>query len=179
MAKYQIGDKSKAICDKDGLVSTTLAERDINFKQAIVKCDVFTCDVCGEVVSTPAQSTEAIKFAFQEERERIDLAKVTLPMSEGPSWRGTIEEIAADMAKEWDRRELEVKTDIFASGKYITKSSIDEYLASERLKKALESETITLPYKMNRKERRAYLKATGDTLIAMQKELANEINKKE
>ena len=43
---------------------------------------------------------EAIKFAFQKERERIDLAKVTLPMSECPSWRGTIEEIYEELESE-------------------------------------------------------------------------------
>jgi hypothetical protein len=63
------GEKGSAICEADGLVSTTFAYRDVPFsdgsgvaKQILVG----VCDRCGEVVAIPPQSTPAIKAAREK-----------------------------------------------------------------------------------------------------------------
>lgn len=192
MKKYKIGDKSKAICDNDGLVSTTLAVRDINFKQVIVTTEVFICDMCGEVVSTPAQSTESIKFAFQEERERIDLAKVTLPMSEGPSWHGTIEEI--NEAMEHDDNEFSGSLSLPKGCVHFIDPSAtaptfhiegftgsDEYACWVEVRKKYapknDEYTISFDEHVKQEEDVDSIPPSCDTLIAMQKTLSD--NKKE
>lgn len=71
---FQVGDKSNAICSRCGeLVSTTFVLRDVPFSDGSGSAKgllVAVCDVCGEVVATPAQSTPAIREARQEEQGR-------------------------------------------------------------------------------------------------------------
>lgn len=72
MKLYVAGDKSKALCDVDGLVGTTFAYRDVPFDDGSgVVHDILVgvCDECGKVVSIPPQSTPAIKAA----RDRSDV----------------------------------------------------------------------------------------------------------
>lgn len=60
------GDKSKALCEKCGLVSTTFDYRDVPFSDGSgVASDILVaeCDVCHRVVAIPAQSTPAIRGA--------------------------------------------------------------------------------------------------------------------
>jgi hypothetical protein len=69
MKLYIQGDKSKAICQDCGLVTTTFDYRNLEIKETskIVKnILVGVCDCCGRTVSTPAQSTPEIK----KEREK-------------------------------------------------------------------------------------------------------------
>jgi hypothetical protein len=59
------GDKGKGICHKCGLVETTFRYRDVLLKKSkkiIPNILVGVCDNCGDTISTPAQSTEAIKM---------------------------------------------------------------------------------------------------------------------
>ncbi len=66
---FQEGDKSKAICSHcSQLVGTTFVRRDVPFSdgKALAKdILVAVCDVCDEIVATPAQSTPAIREARQ------------------------------------------------------------------------------------------------------------------
>lgn len=65
MKLLKVGDKSKAICyDCGELVHTTYKRRDVAFSDGNgVAKDILAgvCDQCDRVVSTPAQSTPAIK----------------------------------------------------------------------------------------------------------------------
>ncbi|ATQ75544.1 hypothetical protein CR152_14205 [Massilia violaceinigra] len=65
MKLLNVGDKSKAICyDCNELVHTTYKRRDVPFSDGVgVAKDILAgvCDICDRVVSTPAQSTPAIK----------------------------------------------------------------------------------------------------------------------
>ncbi len=66
MKLHYPGEKSRAVCETDGLASTTFAYRDVPFsdRSGVVKqVLVGVCDRCGEVVSIPPQSTPAIKGA--------------------------------------------------------------------------------------------------------------------
>lgn len=73
---FQEGDKSKAICADCGkLVSTTFVRRDVAFsdgKGLAKDILVGVCDRCDAVVSTPAQSTPAIREARQREVKPIE-----------------------------------------------------------------------------------------------------------
>lgn len=69
MMNYVVGDKSKAICEKDGVVHTTFEVRDLPFDDGsgIVRdILVSVCDECGEVVAIPSQSTPEIKSQRDE-----------------------------------------------------------------------------------------------------------------
>ncbi|MFB9244528.1 hypothetical protein IV454_01305 [Massilia antarctica] len=65
MKLLNVGDKSKAICyNCQELVSTTYRRRDVPFSDGVgLAKDILAgvCDLCDRVVSTPAQSTPAIK----------------------------------------------------------------------------------------------------------------------
>ncbi|MCX7362493.1 MAG: hypothetical protein NTV97_11615 [Alphaproteobacteria bacterium] len=64
MKLYLAGEKSVAICDADGRVSTTFKYRDVPFSDSSGTAKqilVGVCDRCGKVVSIPPQSTPAIK----------------------------------------------------------------------------------------------------------------------
>ena len=69
MKFYIQGDKSRALCEQCGLVGTTFLYRDIFLEQSrrtVKDVLVGVCDQCSCIVSTPAQSTPAIR----EEREK-------------------------------------------------------------------------------------------------------------
>lgn len=69
MKIYQEGDKSRAICDADGLVTTTFAVRTVPFRDGSGSVEdilVAVCDVCGAVVATPPQSTPSIQAAHDK-----------------------------------------------------------------------------------------------------------------
>jgi len=73
---FQEGDKSKAICSHCAeLVGTTFVRRDVPFsdgKGSAKDILVAVCDVCHEVVATPAQSTPAIREARQREVKSLE-----------------------------------------------------------------------------------------------------------
>lgn len=66
-APFHEGDKSKAICSHCGkLVGTTFVRRDVPLSdgnRVAKNILVAVCDVCGEVVATPPESTAAIRMA--------------------------------------------------------------------------------------------------------------------
>ncbi|QCG95161.1 hypothetical protein E6C67_14765 [Azospirillum sp. TSA2s] len=75
MKIYREGDKSKAVCERDGLTTTTFALRDVPFddgKGVAPNILVAVCDKCGEVVATPPQSTPAIKAAYDRASVSIE-----------------------------------------------------------------------------------------------------------
>jgi hypothetical protein len=66
MKLFVKGDKSKALCEKCGLVPTTFDYRNVPFSDGSgVARDILVaeCDACGQVVEIPAQSTPAIRGA--------------------------------------------------------------------------------------------------------------------
>ena len=73
---FQEGDKSKAICSHCGEpVSSTFVRRDVPFsdgKSLARDILVAVCDVCDEVVATPAQSTPAIREARQRDVKSLE-----------------------------------------------------------------------------------------------------------
>lgn len=76
MKMYFQGEKSRAICPHCGLVSTTFEYRDVfleKTKKTVKSILVGVCDKCGQVVSTPAQSTPAIKEAREGATESIEV----------------------------------------------------------------------------------------------------------
>lgn len=75
MKIYFSGDKSKAICPCCGLVDTTFKYRDVfltETKKTVEKILVGVCDKCNQTVSTPAQSTPAIKAVREAATESIE-----------------------------------------------------------------------------------------------------------
>lgn len=73
---YMEGDKSRAICSHCGkLVGTTFVRRDVPFSDGRgVAKDILVavCDICDEVVATPAQSTPAIREARQRDVKSLE-----------------------------------------------------------------------------------------------------------
>jgi len=66
MKLYLEGQKSKAMCETDGVVSTTFRYRDVPFSEGpgVAKGILAgVCDQCCRVVSIPAQSTPAVRRA--------------------------------------------------------------------------------------------------------------------
>lgn len=75
MKVYFPGDKSKAMCACCGLVDTTFLYRDVLLKESqrtVKNILVGVCDQCGATVSTPAQSTPAIKEVRESASESIE-----------------------------------------------------------------------------------------------------------
>lgn len=69
MKIYHEADKSRAMCENDGLVTTTFAYRDVPFRDGsgIVKdILVAVCDKCGDVVAIPPQSSLAIRASREK-----------------------------------------------------------------------------------------------------------------
>ncbi|ALM83232.1 hypothetical protein [Bordetella sp. N] len=68
--KFLQGDKSAGICAQcKAIVATTYRRRDVPFASGIgMVRDILVaiCDICGSVVSTPSQSTPAIKAAYKK-----------------------------------------------------------------------------------------------------------------
>lgn len=71
MKIYNPGDSGKALCEADGLVTTTFRIRDVPLSDgsAVVKqILVGVCDQCGKVLSIPPQSVSAIWMVRQRDR---------------------------------------------------------------------------------------------------------------
>lgn len=76
MKFYKENDKSKAICNKCGLVNTTFKIRDVPFstKNGCARGILAgVCDKCGEVVSVPQQSAPRIKEYMQTSKKSIEV----------------------------------------------------------------------------------------------------------
>ncbi len=75
MKVYFAGDKSKAVCPSCGLVETVFQYRDVDLEashKTVKNILVGVCTHCGLTVSTPAQSTPAIKAAREAATESIE-----------------------------------------------------------------------------------------------------------
>ena len=67
MAFLQENDKSRAVCEYCGLVSTTFLHRLVTMGNAgAIHVLAGVCDNCARVVSIPAQSTPEIKMALTQ-----------------------------------------------------------------------------------------------------------------
>lgn len=76
MKLYVESEKGRAICHRDGLVTTTFQYRDVPFSDGsgiVTDVLVALCDVCGDLVAIPPQSTPAIKA----EREKANVSVET------------------------------------------------------------------------------------------------------
>lgn len=81
MTHMKEGDKSRAICDDDGLVETTMQYRNVPFDDGTRIVDnilVGVCDNCNEVVSIPQQSVDSISKCRLREYPHITDAHVLL-----------------------------------------------------------------------------------------------------
>jgi len=80
MKVFLEGDKGKAICERcAAVVPTTFVRRDVPFSDGSgVAKNILAaaCDVCGDVVAIPAQSTPAIRRA---RKEALDSLEASLP----------------------------------------------------------------------------------------------------
>lgn len=75
MKIYFPGDRGKAVCACCGLVETSFQYRDVLLKQSqrtVKNILVGVCDQCGATVSTPAQSTPAIRETRENASESIE-----------------------------------------------------------------------------------------------------------
>lgn len=73
MKLFQSGDQTRVMCENDGLADATFAYRDLPLNdEGDVAKDVLVavCNVCGEIVAVPPQSTPAIRQA----REKADIS---------------------------------------------------------------------------------------------------------
>jgi hypothetical protein len=69
------GHKEQAICQRDGLSGITYERRDVPFSDGHgLARDILVgvCDVCGEIVAIPPQSTTAIRAAREVATEAIE-----------------------------------------------------------------------------------------------------------
>ncbi|MCF8470234.1 MAG: hypothetical protein K9G30_05575 [Parvibaculum sp.] len=92
MKLHMPGEKGKAICEGDGLVSTTFRYRDVPFSDGsgvARKILVGVCDRCGKVVSIPPQSTPSIRAARRNAQVSIEavLPAVYLDALDLACWR--------------------------------------------------------------------------------------------
>lgn len=75
MKIYFPGDRGKAVCACCGLVDTSFQYRDVLLKESqrtVRNILVGVCDQCGATVSTPAQSTPAIRETRENASESIE-----------------------------------------------------------------------------------------------------------
>ncbi|HYI71205.1 MAG TPA: hypothetical protein VEX87_15730 [Skermanella sp.] len=76
MKIYLEADKGRAMCENDGLVTTTFTIRDVSFRDGsglVSNILVAVCDDCGEVVAIPPQSSLEIKAALEKAAVLVDL----------------------------------------------------------------------------------------------------------
>ena len=68
MRRFEVGDKSWAICERcEEVVSTTMELRDVPFDDLSGEASQVIagiCDICHEVVAIPAQATAEIAEAY-------------------------------------------------------------------------------------------------------------------
>ena len=75
MKIYREADKGRAMCENDGLVTTTFAFRDVPFRDGSGTVNdilVAVCDKCGEVVAVPPQAMPAIKAVREKSAFQVD-----------------------------------------------------------------------------------------------------------
>jgi hypothetical protein len=75
MKNYREADKGRAMCENDGLVTTTFAFRDVPFRDGSGTVNgilVAVCDKCGEVVAVPPQAMPAIKAVREKSAFQVD-----------------------------------------------------------------------------------------------------------
>lgn len=81
MKFYMPGDRKRALCHRDGRVMTTFVYQDVPFRDGhgiARNVLVGACDVCGDAILIPAQSTPAIAAA----RKRVEHSlEVNIPAS--------------------------------------------------------------------------------------------------
>jgi hypothetical protein len=122
MKLHYPGEKSRAVCGTDGLVSTTFAYRDVPFsdgsgvaKQVLVG----VCDRCGEVVSIPPQSTPAIGAA----RDKADVSiEAMLPAMYVDALDLACYRIDPGVSRDFRKRLLMYYVHRYASGKMSPRS---------------------------------------------------------
>ncbi|MCC5045590.1 hypothetical protein VDQ16_21680 [Xanthomonas campestris pv. campestris] len=76
MKFFMPGDKKSALCHRDGRVMTTFGYRDVPFRDGngvVQNVLVGTCDVCGDAILIPAQSTPAIAAARKKVEHSLEV----------------------------------------------------------------------------------------------------------
>ncbi len=76
MKVFKADEKGKALCHRDGAVTTTFAYRDVPFRDGrgiAPKILVGVCDTCGDAIVIPAQSTPAISAARQRAEHSVEV----------------------------------------------------------------------------------------------------------
>ena len=76
MKIYLETEKGRALCERDGLVTTTFTFRDVPFRNGLDSVSnilVAVCDECGDIVAIPPQSSLEIKTAREKAAVSVDL----------------------------------------------------------------------------------------------------------
>lgn len=75
MAPYQLGDRSRAVCQGcEAFVTTTFALRDVPLSDGsgtVPGVLAAVCDLCCEVIAIPAQSSAEIAAALAEDNSPV------------------------------------------------------------------------------------------------------------
>lgn len=110
------GEKKSALCHRDGRVTATFAYKDVPFRdgRGIAKnVLVGVCDVCGDAIVVPAQSTPAIAAA----RKRIDRSlEVNIPATFVDALDAAIVRVAANPTADFRKQLLVFYINRYAAG---------------------------------------------------------------
>lgn len=116
MKLYMPGDKKSALCHRDGRVMATFAYKDVPFRDGRGVADdilVGVCDVCGDAIIIPAQSTPAIA----EARKRIDRPlEVKIPATFLDALDAATVRVAAHPSPDFRKQLLVFYVNRYASG---------------------------------------------------------------
>lgn len=111
------GEQKSALCHRDGRVTATFDYRSVPFRDGRGKVDdvlVGACDVCGDAIIIPAQSTPAIAAARQKIENSLEV-KIPAPFIDVLD--AAITRIAAHPTPEFRKPLFVYYVDRFAAGK--------------------------------------------------------------
>lgn len=82
MKLYIPGDQKRALCHRDSRVMTTFVHQDVLFRDGhgvARNVLVGACDVCGDAILIPAQSTQAIASAREQVEHSLGVNERPVP----------------------------------------------------------------------------------------------------
>ncbi len=116
MKFFMPGDKKRALCHRDGRVTTTFVYRDVPFRDGNGMAHnvlVGACDVCGDAILIPAQSTPTIAAA----RKRVERSlEVNIPASFVDALDAAIVRVTESPSPDFRKQLLVYYVNRYASG---------------------------------------------------------------